>query len=471
MSKRSYEIDMVNGPLLGKILRFSIPLMLSGILQLLFNAADIVVVGQFTGSDALAAVGSTGSLNNLIVNIFLGLSIGSSVLVARYYGAQDWRNVHEVVHTSVLISGVAGVILIFVGILLAEPLLRLMGTPPEVLDQAVLYMRIVFAGMPALMVYDFGAAILRAVGDTRRPLIFLFIAGLINVGLNLFFVIVFHMGVAGVALATVISQCISAALVLLCLSRSTTSYKLYWRQLRITRDKLLQIVRIGLPAGIQGAVFSISNVLIQSSINSFGYIAVAGNTAASNIEGFVYTSMNSLYQASLSFTSQNTGARKVERIVPVLVRCLGCVIAIGVGLSAIVLLLGRVLLGIYSPDAQVIQFGLGRLSVVCSTYFLCGIMDVACGSIRGMGYSITPTIVSLTGACGLRILWIYTIFALNRSLFTLYLSYPVSWALTFAAHLVCFIIFFNRWKKKTLAAKAQEAKIAEKKPAEPAVIS
>ena len=227
MSKRSYEIDMVNGPLLGKILRFSIPLMLSGILQLLFNAADIVVVGQFTGSDALAAVGSTGSLNNLIVNIFLGLSIGSSVLVARYYGAQDWRNVHEVVHTSVLISGVAGVILIFVGILLAEPLLRLMGTPPEVLDQAVLYMRIVFAGMPALMVYDFGAAILRAVGDTRRPLIFLFIAGLINVGLNLFFVIVFHMGVAGVALATVISQCISAALVLLCLSRSTTSYKLY----------------------------------------------------------------------------------------------------------------------------------------------------------------------------------------------------------------------------------------------------
>lgn len=273
------------------------------------------------------------------------------------------------------------------------------------------------------------------------------------------------------ALATVISQCISAALVLLCLSRSTTSYKLYWRQLRITRDKLLQIVRIGLPAGIQGAVFSISNVLIQSSINSFGYIAVAGNTAASNIEGFVYTSMNSLYQASLSFTSQNTGARKVERIVPVLVRCLGCVIAIGVGLSAIVLLLGRVLLGIYSPDAQVIQFGLGRLSVVCSTYFLCGIMDVACGSIRGMGYSITPTIVSLTGACGLRILWIYTIFALNRSLFTLYLSYPVSWALTFAAHLVCFIIFFNRWKKKTLAAKAQEAKIAEKKPAEPAVIS
>ena len=445
--KRSYEIDMCNGPLLGKILRFAVPLMCSGILQLLFNAADIVVVGQFTGSDALAAVGSTGSLNNLIVNIFLGLSIGSSVLVAQYYGAQDWKNMYQVVHTSMLLSAISGVVLIFLGISVAGPLLELMGTPENVLDQAVLYMRIVFVGMPAMMIYNFGAAILRAVGDTRRPLIFLLIAGIVNVILNLFFVIVFHMGVAGVALATVISQCISAFLVVLCLARSAGAYKLYIKQLRIYKEQALQIVRIGLPAGIQGAVFSISNVLIQSSINSFGSIAMAGNTAASNIEGFVYTSMNALYQASLSFTSQNIGAKKVHRIVPVLVRCLSCVVVIGIGLSALAILFGHQLLGIYSNDPEVIEYGIGRLSVVCFTYFLCGMMDVTCGSIRGMGYSVTPTIVSLAGACGLRILWIFTVFAWDRSLFTLYLSYPVSWVITFAAHLICFIVFFRKWKK------------------------
>lgn len=446
--KRTYEIDMCNGPLLGKILRFSIPLMLSGILQLLFNAADIVVVGQFSGSEALAAVGSTGSLNALIVNIFMGLSIGSSVLVARYYGAQDWKNVYDVVHTSMLLSAISGVILILLGISLAGVLLELMGTPENVLDQAVLYMQIVFAGMPAMMIYNFGAAILRAVGDTQRPLIYLLIAGVVNVILNLFFVIAFHMGVAGVALATVISQCISAALVVICLMRSSSCYQLRLKDLHISKDKLLQIIRIGLPAGIQGAVFSVSNVLIQSSINSFGAIAVAGNTAASNIENFVYTSMNSLYQASLSFTSQNIGAKKVERIVPVLVRCLACVIVIGVGLSGLVLLFGTPLLGIYSSDPEVIQYGLGRLSVVCATYFLCGIMDVSCGSIRGMGYSVAPTIVSLTGACGFRILWILTFFAMDRTLFNLYLSYPVSWIITLVAHLICFFVFFRQWKRK-----------------------
>ena len=449
--KRTYEIDMCNGPLLKKILRFAIPLIFSGILQLLFNAADIIVDGQFTGSDALAAVGSTGPLNNLIVNIFLGLSIGSSVLVAQYYGAQDWDNVQDVVHTSMLLSAISGVVLIFLGISLSEILLQMMGTPENVLDQAVLYMRIIFIGMPAMMIYNFGAAILRAVGDTRRPLIFLLIAGIINVGLNLFFVIVFHMGVAGVALATIISQCISAVLVVLCLIRSSGYYKLYLKQLHISKDKFLQIVRIGLPAGVQGAVFSISNVLIQSSINSFGSIAVAGNTAASNIEGFVYTSMNALYQASLSFTSQNIGAKKANRIVPILIRCLGCVVVIGAGLSALALLFGNQLIGIYSSDPEVIKYGLSRLTVVCLTYFLCGTMDVTCGSIRGMGYSVTPTVVSLAGACGLRILWIFTIFNLNRTLFCLYLSYPISWAITFAAHLICFIVFFRRWKKTNSA--------------------
>ncbi len=450
--KRSFEIDMCNGPLLGKILLFSVPLMLSGILQLLFNAADIVVVGQFAGNEALAAVGSTGSLNNLIVNVFMGLSIGTSIMVARYYGAQDWKSIREIVHTSMLVSFICGVALIFIGIFLAAPLLELMGTPPECLDQAVLYMRIIFIGMPAQMVYNFGAAILRAVGDTRRPLLFLLAAGIVNVLLNLFFVIVFHMDTAGVALATIISQSISAVLVVLCLMRSHTPYRLRFRRLRVRKAQLLQIIRVGLPAGIQGAVFSVSNVLIQSSINSFGSLAVGGNTAASNIEGFVYTSMNSLYQALLSFTSQSVGAGKLQRVVPILLRCLGVVLTVGVGLSGLALLFNHQLLGIYSSDQEVIRYGLGRLEVVCATYFLCGMMDVVCGSVRGLGSSVVPTIVSLTGACGLRILWIYTIFAENRTLFFLYLSYPITWVITFSAHLVCFFIFLHRRKKRAAQA-------------------
>ena len=450
--KRSFEIDMCNGPLLGKILLFSVPLMLSGILQLLFNAADIVVVGRFAGNEALAAVGSTGSLNNLIVNVFMGLSIGTSIMVARYYGAQDWKSIREIVHTSMLVSFICGVALIFIGIFLAAPLLELMGTPPECLDQAVLYMRIIFIGMPAQMVYNFGAAILRAVGDTRRPLLFLLAAGIVNVLLNLFFVIVFHMDTAGVALATIISQSISAVLVVLCLMRSHAPYRLRFRRLRVRKAQLLQIIRVGLPAGIQGAVFSVSNVLIQSSINSFGSLAVGGNTAASNIEGFVYTSMNSLYQASLSFTSQNVGAGKLQRVVPILLRCLGVVLTVGVGLSGLALLFNHQLLGIYSSDQEVIRYGLGRLEVVCATYFLCGMMDVVCGSVRGLGSSVVPTIVSLTGACGLRILWIYTIFAENRTLFFLYLSYPITWVITFSAHLVCFFIFLHRRKKRAAQA-------------------
>ena len=382
----------------------------------------------------------------------MGLSIGTSIMVARYYGAQDWKSIREIVHTSMLVSFICGVALIFIGIFLAAPLLELMGTPPECLDQAVLYMRIIFIGMPAQMVYNFGAAILRAVGDTRRPLLFLLAAGIVNVLLNLFFVIVFHMDTAGVALATIISQSISAVLVVLCLMRSHAPYRLRFRRLRVRKAQLLQIIRVGLPAGIQGAVFSVSNVLIQSSINSLGSLAVGGNTAASNIEGFVYTSMNSLYQASLSFTSQNVGAGKLQRVVPILLRCLGVVLTVGVGLSGLALLFNHQLLGIYSSDQEVIRYGLGRLEVVCATYFLCGMMDVVCGSVRGLGSSVVPTIVSLTGACGLRILWIYTIFAENRTLFFLYLSYPITWVITFSAHLVCFFIFLHRRKKRAAQA-------------------
>ncbi len=446
MKKASYEIDMVNGPLFGKILQFSIPLMLSGILQLLFNAADIIVVGQFTGSQAMAAVGSTGSLNNLIINIFIGLSTGSSVLMAMYYGAKDKDNIEDLVHTSILLAAVSGVILVVIGVILAAPLLTLMGTPDDVLPLAVLYMRIVFCGMPALMIYDFGAGILRAVGDTKRPLMFLFASGVINVVLNLFFVIVLGMGVAGVALATIISQYMSAFLVLRCLIHTDSVYKLRISRLHISRNKFVQIIRIGLPAGVSGAVFSISNVLIQSSVNSFGSVTMAGNAAAQNIEGFIYTAMNSLYQASINFTSQNVGAGKTKRIVSVLFCCLGTVTAVGLGLGALATLFGENLLGIYSSDPYVISYGLIRLKLICITYFLCGLMDVACGSIRGLGYSITPTVVSLLGACAFRVLWIYTVFRADHSLFTLYVSYPVSWIITFLAHMACFAVFYRKYK-------------------------
>lgn len=436
--KKSYEIDMTNGPLLGKILLFSVPLMLSGILQLLFNAADIIVVGRFAGSGALAAVGSTSSLINLLINVFVGLSVGVNVLVARYYGAQNDRGVSETVHTAVMTSILSGLILVVIGICLANPLLRLMGTPDDVLNQAVLYMRIYFLGMPVLMVYNFGAAILRAIGDTRRPLYFLFVSGVVNVVLNLFFVIGLGMGVDGVAWATVISEHISALLVLKSLMDAPGSMKLNIRKLKIYPKKLKRIVKIGLPAGMQGAIFAISNVLIQSSVNSFGSIAMAGNTASANIEGFVYTAMNAVYQTNLSFTSQNLGGQKYSRINRIMYICLGVVTAVGVILGAAAVLGGNGLLGIYSSDPQVLHYGMLRLEIICGTYFLCGIMDCMVGSLRGLGYSIIPMFVSLTGACGFRVLWVFTVFAAYHSLDVLYLSYPVSWAITAFAHMVTF---------------------------------
>lgn len=368
--KNKYEMDMCSGALLPKILLYSLPLMLSGILQLLFNAADIVVVGRFAGNDALAAVGSTSSLINLLVNVFMGLSVGTNVMVAHFYGAGQKRELEEMVHTAILTSLVSGVILIFVGLALSRPALLLMDTPENVIDQAVLYIRIYFVGMPVMMLYNFGSAVLRAVGDTRRPLYFLLIAGVVNVILNLFFVISLSMGVAGVALATVISQGISAALVLLCLMRSQGDYQVSLKKLRIVKDKMIKMVKIGLPAGLQGALFSVSNVLIQSSVNSFGSIAMAGNTAAQNLEGFVYTAMNSLHQTCISFTGQNYGARQYKRMGRILLICLGCVIVVGVVMGNGVYLAGDVLLKLYSPDEEVIQYGVLRLLYICTTYAL-----------------------------------------------------------------------------------------------------
>ncbi len=452
--KGSYEIDMTNGPLLGKIVRFAIPLALAGMLQLLFNAADIIVAGRFAGSQALAAVGSTGALNMLIVNLFMGLSVGVNVLVARFYGASNYKDLSETVHTAILTALACGVILIVLGVSLSRPLLTLMGTPADVIDQSVLYMRIIFAGMPVQMLYNFGAAILRAVGDTQRPLYFLLMSGVINVLLNLFCVIVLHMGVAGVALATVVSQCISAVLVLLCLIRSNAPYQLRVKSLRIYKSKLLQMTRIGVPAGIQSAMFSLSNVVIQSNINSFGSLAMAGSTAAGNIEGFVFTAEDAFAQAALSFTSQNYGAKKFGRINKVLIKCLLLVSCLGAVLGSTAYLFGRPLLGIYSTDPEVIGYGVQRMLLVCLPHFICGAMGVVTGCMRGLGSSLTPMIITVFGTCALRVVWVYTIFTLAPTWKMLFLSYPVSWLVTGLVQFIAFLYLKKRAVQKMGSAEA-----------------
>lgn len=439
---------MCNGPLFGKILLFSLPLMLSGILQLLFNAADVVVVGRFAGNEALAAVGSTGSLTNLLINLFIGLSVGTNVLVARYYGGKQEEEASRTVHTSILVSVVGGALLAVLGIALARPLLQMMDTPENVISHSVLYMRIYFMGMPVMLVFNFGSAILRAIGDTRRPLFYLIIAGVINVILNLWFVIGFHMGVAGVALATVLSQCVSTALIIRSLLQSEGCFRLEPGKLRMDWEKLGKIVAIGLPAGLQGALFSISNVLIQSSVNSFGSVAMAGNTAGSNIEGFVYVAMNSVHQAAVSFTGQNLGGRKYDRIRNILLECLLLVTVIGLALGSGIVHFGSRLLGFYSSDAEVIAYGLQRMKIICTWHFLCGVMDVVVGCIRGLGYAVMPMIVSLLGACAFRVFWIYTFFQWDRTLPMLYISYPISWGLTAAVHLICFVAVYRKLKVK-----------------------
>jgi len=441
---RTYEMDMCNGPIPGKVLLFSVPLMLTSVLQLLFNAADIVVVGRYAGSTALAAVGCTGALINLIVNVLMGMSIGTSVLVARYYGANRPQDVSETVHTSIAISFFGGIVFGLVGMLICRTMLQVMSTPEDVIDQAALYMRIYFAGLPVIAVYNFGSAVLRAVGDTRRPLYFLTIAGVVNVLLNLLCVIVLKMGVAGVALPTVVSQAVAASLVVWCLARSDGSIRLRFSRVRVYGGKMREIVKIGLPAGIQGSVFSISNVVIQSSVNSFGSTVTAGNAAAANLEGFVYVIMNSFYQAALTFTSQNLGGGRPERIRHILFSCVGMVSAFGLVLGLSVYFAGGTLLRIYSVDPEVVKWGLIRLSLVGAPYFLCGIMDTMVGMMRGLGYSLTPMAVSMVGVVGVRLSWIYTVFAAKRTLQSLYWSYPVSWTITAAVHIVCFIFAYRK---------------------------
>lgn len=449
--KKSYEIDMCSGPLLPRILLFAFPLICSGVLQLLFNAADIIVVGRFAGSHAMAAVGATSSLIALLVNFFIGISVGANVLIARFCGGGDYDDAQETVQTALWTAVAGGVLLVVIGVTAARPMLEWMATPDEVLEQAVLYMRLYFLGMPATMLFNFGAAVLRAVGDTRRPLYFLLISGVANVCCNLFFVIRLGMGVAGVAAATVIAQCISAGLIVLCLTRMDGMCHVDLKNIHFHRDKFSRMMLIGLPAGLQSVIFNISNVLIQSSVNSFGATVVAGNTAASNIEGFVYISMNALYQTSLSFTSQNLGARQFKRIDQILVRCLVIVTVIGLVMGNGAHLLGPHLLGIYSDEADVIAFGMERLGVVAVTYALCGVMDVVAGSVRGLGYSILPMLVSIVGACLFRVVWIFTVFRMLHTQFSLYVSYPISWVLTIAAHLVCYCIVRRKVRQRAEA--------------------
>ena len=453
MSAKKYEIDMCSGPILPKLLKLTLPLLLSSILQLLFNAADIIVVGNFASDNSLAAVGSTSALVNLITNLFLGLSTGANVMTSRYMGAKDNERVSKTVHTSIFLSIVSGLILTAIGVLFADKMLMLMKTPAEVLELSTLYLRIYFGGMVAMMIYNFGSSILRSKGDTKRPLYYLAFAGVINVVLNLIFVILLNMDVAGVALATVISQCISAFLVIRCLIRETDAFHFEFRKLRPDKTITLKILGIGIPAGFQGVVFSLSNVVIQSSINSFGPIAMAGSAAAASIEGFVWVSMNSFSQGALTFMSQNIGAAKYSRINRIAFTACACAAVTGLILGNLAYFFGEFLLGIYDPRPEIIQPGMTRMSLVCVFYFTCGLMDCIVGAIRGMGYAVTPTIVSLLGACGLRILWIFTIFAIPEyhTEFMLFLSYPLSWTITFAAHFICYLFMRRKFPKKDLA--------------------
>ena len=452
---QGYQIDMIHGPLAGKLLVFAIPLMLSSILQLLFNAADVIVVGRWSGSQSLAAVGSNTSLINLMVNLFVGFSVGTNVVVARDLGAGREEDVRDSVHTSIALSLVSGVVLMGLGLLLSRQMLELMGSPEDVIGLAAVYLRIYFCGMPGNMLYNFGAAILRAQGDTKRPLYFLTAAGIINVILNLVFVIVFHMDVAGVALATIISQYVSAILVLLTLMRDKGPLRVDLRALRLDMKVVRRILQVGLPAGFQGMVFSISNVVIQSSINSFGSTVVAGSAASSNIEGFVYAGMNAFYQTALTFTSQNYGACECKRVDRIMGLCLLYSGLIGLVLGNLAYLFGYPLGSIYAPgQEEAIAQAVDRLSICCTTYFLCGLMDTQVGVLRGIGYSVVPMIVSLVGSCALRLLWVATIFQLNRTPEMLYLSYPVSWAITAATHFVFFLFIRKRAYAKAVGVHA-----------------
>ena len=442
--KTKYQ-SMLQGPLWSGVILYTIPIILTSVLQLLFNAADLVVVGRFCGSVSVAAIGATGSVTNLIVTLFMGLSVGAGVAVAHGIGSRNDEDIHCTVHTSLPTSLLGGAFLTVVGIFCTKPLLRLMGTPENVLPLSTIYMQIIFGGMIFSLVYNFCAAILRAAGDTKGPLIYLTAAGILNVVLNLFFVTVLHMNVAGVALATIISQALSAVLVVIALMRRKDACRLELKKMRIYKPQLMKIIRIGLPAGIQGSLFGISNTMIQSSINSFGDIVMSGNAAAGNIEGFVYVSFNSFQQTVTNYVGQNAGAGQYKRVYKSFWVCLisASIVGLITGLSAYIF--AEPLLSIYITDSpEAIAYGLVRISMVGAPYFLCALMDVTTGALRGMGSSTEPMLISILGICGVRILWIYTVFAAFHTPRVLYLSYIVTWIITFAFQLLAFLRVYRK---------------------------
>lgn len=433
-----YEIDMCSGSIMDKLISFALPLMISSILQLMFNAVDIIVVGRFSGSQALAAVGSTTALINIFTNLFIGISLGANVLAARYFAAGRDREMSEAVHTAITLALISGIVMAFIGAGASRVALQLMSTPVDVIDQSVTYMRIYFMGMPFFMLYNYGAAILRAVGDTKRPLIFLIAAGLTNVALDLLLVIVIPLGVAGVAVGTVASQMISCILVLRCLYKSEGSYQLRLSKLTLKWTYLKRIFQVGIPAGIQSTVINVSNALLQSSVNSFGSTAMAGYTAANNILGFLYVAVNAVTQACMSFTSQNYSVGKQKRMDRVLADCMILSVGVSVVLGVGAYVFGSQVLRIYTADMDVIQCGLEILSITTVPYFLCGIMDLIPGALRGMGRSAVPMLLSVIGTVGTRVLWIYVFFPQHRSLRFLFISYPGSWIATIIMQAVCF---------------------------------
>lgn len=450
---------MTEGPLFRKIVLYTVPIIFSGVLQLLFNAVDLVVVGRFCGEISLAAVGATGSLINLLVNLFIGLSVGAGICVARALGAGDKESVQNAIHTAMPVAIICGLVLTAVGVPLSRNLLALMDTPDNVIGLSSVYMQIYFSGAVFSMTYNFGAAILRATGDTNGPLAYLSIAGIINVLLNIFFVSVFDMNVAGVALATVISQAVSATLVVINLMRRTDICRFNPRKMRIRKNSLLSIMRIGIPSGIQSAFFSISNVINQSSINSFGDIAMSGVAAASSIEGFVYNSMNAFMHTTQNFVSQNYGAKKFDRILRVVLISVATVTVVGLALGVTTYLLATPLLSIYISDSQAaIEYGIVRIAYIGLTYFLCGIMETVAGAIRGLGASISPMFISLIGACAFRVVWIFTVFQIPKyhTLECIYVGYPISWILTIAAHATLFLTLYFKKKKAHLKEFAEE---------------
>lgn len=444
--------SLLQGPLFPNIVRYTVPIILTSILQLLFNAADLVVVGRFCGSVSVAAVGSTSSLTNLMVNFFIGLSVGAGVAVAHGLGSREDQVVHRTVHTALPTALVSGGILTILGVSFSKTFLRMMGTPDNVLPLSSVYMQIYFSGVTFTMVYNFCAAILRAAGDTKSPLLYLTIAGVVNVVLNIFFVTVLNLNVAGVALATTLSQGISAGLVTRALMRRTDACRLELKKMRFHSAQLSKMLRIGLPAGIQSSLFSISNVLIQSSVNSFGDVFMSGSAASANIEGFVYASLNAFHQTAVNFIGQNAGARQYRRVYRTLWICLGCVSVVGLVLGTAAWFFGRQLLSIYITDSpQAIAYGMVRLAYICLPYFLCGLMDVSTGALRGLGASVIPMVISILGICGLRIFWIYTIFQIPKyhTPQCLFFSYTVTWVVTFLCQMAAFLRVCRKFPKET----------------------